>query len=180
MSPLESASDALLATRAAEGDEGAFRVLVRRHAPYLRAFATRMLSSSADADDVVQESLIVAWRSLDSLSDRSKVRSWMSSIVARKATDVLRARRPVAELDESRPAIDSSPDEAAEQSSRLRALGEVLRTLPDEQRQCWVLREISGFSYDEIADQLGISTTVVRGKLARARATVMQEMEGWR
>lgn len=180
MADLDAATDALLAERAADGDHVAFAALVRRHGPYLRAFATRLLGSAADADDVVQDALIVAWRSLESLSDPAKVRSWLSSVVSRKATDALRARRPVAELDDSRPTRDGRPEESAVATSRLEALGAVLRALPDEQRQCWVLREISGYSYEEIADETGLSVTVVRGKLARARATVMREMEDWR
>jgi RNA polymerase sigma-70 factor, ECF subfamily len=180
LADLTAATDALLARRAADGDPLAFGVLVRRHGPYLKAFATRMLGSSADADDVLQESLITAWRSLDTVEDPSRVRAWLSSVVARKATDAIRARRPSTELDDTRPVGGSGPEESAMTQSQLDALGEVLRTLPDEQRQCWILREVSGYSYEEIGEQLGLSPTVVRGKLARARATVMQGMEAWR
>jgi len=181
MAALQSASDAILAQRAADGDSAAFEVLVRRHGPYLRAFAIRLTGSAADADDVVQNALITVWNQLGTLEDPSKVRSWMASILSRKATDILRSRRPSDELDEELPDDgESAPETRALASSRMEALSAVLAALPEGQRQCWVLKEMGGYSYDEIAERLEMSTVTVRGKLARARATVVKEMEAWR
>lgn len=181
MTDLTAASDALLAERSADGDTIAFAVLVRRHGPFLRAFATRLTRSAADADDVVQEALIAGWTQLDTLADPSKVRSWLASIVSRKATDRIRSRKPVAELDEQRAElVERGPEQRAITSSQLDALGAVLDALPEGQRQCWVLKEMGGYSYEEIAEQLDTTVAVVRGRLARARATVVAEMEVWR
>lgn len=181
MAALQSASDAILAQRAADGDSAAFEVLVRRHGPYLWAFAIRLTGSSADADDVVQDALITVWNQLGTLEDPSKVRSWMASILSRKATDILRSRRPSDELDEELPDDGASaPETRALASSRMEALSTVLAALPEGQRQCWVLKEMGGYSYEEIAERLEMSTVTVRGKLARARATVVKEMEAWR
>jgi len=178
---LEAASDGLLAARSADGDSVAFGVLVRRLAPALRAYATRLTGSAADADDAVQEALISAWGALPGLEDHAKVRSWLFSIVSRKATDRIRARKPTAELDAERDEDTAEgPEEHAVSSSRLDALAAVLDALPEGQRQCWVLKEMGGFSYEEIAEQLGMSVTTVRGKLARARVSVVREMEAWR
>ena len=178
---LEAASDAVLAERSADGDPIAFAVLVRRHGPFLRAFATRLTGSAADADDAVQEALITAWGQLGTLADPSKVRGWLTTIVSRKATDRLRARKPTAELDDSRAEpLERGPENRAVTSSQLDALASVLSTLPESQRQCWILKEVAGLSYDEIAERLGVTGTVVRGKLARARATVVTAMEEWR
>ena len=181
MGALEAASDGLLAARAADGDSVAFGVLVRRLAPALRAYAARLTGSSADADDAVQEALIAAWGALPGLDDPGKVRSWLFSIVSRKATDRIRARRPTVELDAERDEDTAAgPEQRAVASSRLDALAAVLDGLPDGQRQCWVLKEMGGFSYEEIAEQLGMTVTTVRGKLARARVSVVREMEAWR
>ena len=181
MAALESAGDAILAERAAEGDATAFEVLVRRHGPFLRAFAIRLTGSPADADDVVQDSLIIVWNQLGSLQDPAKVRAWMTSIVSRKATDLIRGRRQSDELDDEHPGdSESGPDARAVASSRLDALSTVLAGLPEGQRQCWVLKEMGGYSYEEIGQQLDLSVVTVRGKLARARATVVKEMEAWR
>ncbi len=181
MTALDTASDAILAARSADGDEMAFAVLVRRHAPYLRAFAIRLTGSPADADDAVQEALIAAWDGLPALQDRSKVRAWLVSILSRKATDRIRARKPSSELDDELVAdAAAGPEEHAISASRLDALNAVLARLPEGQRQCWVLKEVGGYSYEEIAEELGLTATVVRGKLARARATVIEGLEGWR
>lgn len=181
MERLLSVEDGILAQRAADGDERAFAVLVRRHGPYLVAFATRLLGSRADADDCVQEALIVAWRRLPELSDPDRVRAWFSTIVARKATDRMRARRPAVPIEDADPvAVGPSPDEAALTTSQLDMLRKVLDELPPEQRTAWLLREVSGYSYDEIARELGISATAVRGRLSRARATVWERMQEWR
>lgn len=180
MADLAGASDSLLAERAADGDEVAFGVLVRRHGPYLRAFAIRLMGGSADADDAVQDALITAWDRLDSLAEPAKVRSWLTTIVSRKATDRLRSRRPTTELDVEAPSTAPGPEHRAEVTTQLDALDRILAALPENQRQCWLLKEVAGYSYDEIAETLGVSPAVVRGRLARARATVVTGMEVWR
>ena len=182
MIELATAPDALLARRAADGDERAFGAIVRRHAPYLRAFARRLGSLDLDVDDVVQESFIVAWRSLPSLADPERLRGWLTTIVSRKVIDRSRTRRPQVELDETTaPTVAESdgPEARAESNDRLSALAIVLRALPEEQRQVWVLKEIAGEPYEAIAAQLEIPVSTVRGRLARARATVLEKMRGW-
>lgn len=181
MDALTDVEDGILAARAADGDERAFAVLVRRHSAYLVGFATRLLGSRADADDCVQESLIVAWRQLPELRDPARVRAWMSTIIARKATDRVRTRRPVTPIEDADPiALTPSPDEAAMTSSQLDTLRAALDSLPPEQRTVWLLREVSGYGYEEIARELGISATAVRGRLSRARATIYERMQEWR
>jgi RNA polymerase sigma-70 factor (ECF subfamily) len=181
MSSLAEASDALLVGRAVDGDPQAFATLVRRHGPYLRAFAIRVTGSSADADDALQDAFISAWEQLPSLESPERVRAWLASIVSRKSTDRIRGRRPTVELDDQRERERApGPEQRAVARSRLEALDRVLDRLPESQRQCWVLKEVGDLSYEEIGDRLDLTTTAVRGKLARARATVIQEMEEWR
>jgi RNA polymerase sigma-70 factor (ECF subfamily) len=151
-SSLTDAGDGILAERAADGDARAFEVLVRRHAPYMRAFAIRLTGSRADADDA-----------------------------SRKSIDRIRARRPADDIDDHEIADRlTSPERDAETSSQMRALAGVLDALPREQREVWMLREVGGFSYEEIAERLGATPSTVRGRLSRARTTVMTSMEAWR
>lgn len=181
MRDLQAAPDALLAERAADGDSEAFAALVRRHAPFLRAFATRLTGSPADADDCVQDALIVAWQKLPELAEPAKVRGWLATIVSRKATDRLRSRKPSVQIDDLELETPTSgPEQSAEAASQLEALGRALDALTVEQRAVWVLKEVGGHSYEEIAEQLGITPTVVRGRLARARVAVLESMEEWR
>ena len=180
MISLASATDAFLASRAADGDQIAFGVLVRRHAPFLVAFATKLTGSRADADDCVQEALITAWRRLPDLSDPAKVRSWLTTIVSRKATDRLRARKISEQIDEEMVSVGDDPERSVVASSQMDALKKVLAELPEDLRVVWVLREVGGHSYDEIAAEVGEAPATVRGRLARARKLVWDRMQEWR
>jgi RNA polymerase sigma-70 factor, ECF subfamily len=181
VSALDDAADALLASRAADGDELAFAVIVRRHAPFLRAFATGLLRSTADVDDVVQESFITAWDKLPELRDPQQLRSWLTTVTARKATDRLRRRTASVPLDDvDAPGDQPGPEQTAELSSQMAALSAALADLPDDVRVTWTLREVSGASYEEIAAELDVPVSTVRGRLARARAHLLERMMEWR
>lgn len=179
---LESADDTIIAGRAADGDTAAFSVLVRRYTPMMRAYARRILSGSAEVDDVVQEAFITAWGQLPKLDDPGRVKSWLMRITSRKAIDRVRATRPQVDLEEVvLPAPElSAPARQAEARAGVAALSDALQELPAPQRECWVLREIGGYTYEEIADELGIPLSTVRGLLARARKDIIVRMEQWR
>lgn len=180
---LRSASDALLAERAGDGDVAAFEVLVRRHIPSMRAQARRLTMSASDADDAVQDALLRAWSGMSALREPAAVRGWMMRITANSALALIRRRGPgTAGEDELalRPDPKAGPESASISGSALSHLGQALSRLPEQQRQCWVLREMGGLSYEEIAKTLDISETSVRGRTTRARATLAKEMEAWR
>lgn len=179
---LHAASDELLTIRAADGDVAAFEVLVRRHLPTMRAYAWRLTSSDADADDAIQNALVLAWQRIGTVRDPAAARSWLMRVVGRCAVDLVRRRHPTDDI-EAVPEPHSSlgrPDQAAELDGALAALATALDALPVLPRLCWVMREIGGESYGEIADQLGTSTATVRGALARARRSLTDAMEEWR
>ena len=181
-SPLDAASDQTLADRAADGDLRAFEVLVRRYGALMRVYATRVLGSNDETDDVVQESFITAWQQLRTLEDGSAVKSWLMRIVSRKSIDRLRARRSHINIDDTdAPAPEShAPHVLAEVESQTEALSRVLAALPEDQRRCWTLRELAENSYGDIAAELDLPLSTVRGLLARARKTLLREMEEWR
>lgn len=182
LSALEQADDRIVAGRAMDGDVQAFAVLVRRYTPMMRAYTQRMLNASSDVDDIVQEAFITAWQRFSELDDPSKIKSWLMRIVSRKAVDRIRALRPLLDIDDVDRAapLNATPAQIAEARAGVAALGAALRELPDAQRECWVLREMGGYSYDEIAEELGISTPTARGLLARARKYMIVRMEEWR
>ena len=179
---LEHADDRIVAGRAMDGDVEAFAVLVRRYTPMMRAYTQRMLNASADVDDIVQESFVTAWQRFGELEDPAKVKSWLMRIVSRKAVDRIRAIRPAVDIDSiDRPApLHTSPSAVVEVRAGVAALGAALRELPDAQRETWILREIGGYSYDEISEELGIPVSTARGLLARARKQMIVRMEEWR
>ncbi|WP_025156939.1 RNA polymerase sigma factor [Leifsonia aquatica] len=175
-------SDEILAGRAADGDTAAFAVIVRRHAPLMRAYAARMLGSTYESDDVVQETFVTAWKRLGELNEGAAVKSWLMRILSPRCIDRIRARHEyddVTEVDAAAPA-DQSPDHLAEVRTASEALGRALDELPPLQRRCWVLREAGQYSYEEIAQELDIPISTIRGQLASGRRRLLEAMEGWR
>ncbi|WP_055612915.1 RNA polymerase sigma factor [Streptomyces phaeochromogenes] len=176
--------DALLAVRAAEGDEDAFAVLVQRHAAALIRLATSLLGTGAEAEDAVQDAFLSAWRRLPEFQGRSSFGTWMYRIVTNRCLSVLRARKPVAPLEAAGdvPAAEhaTSPARITEGRDAVRELREALDLLSAEQRACWVLRELDGRSYEFVADAVGISQEAVRARVFRARRRLTQALGAWR
>ena len=103
-------------------------------------------------------------------------------IASHKSIDRIRARRQNSNLDDvGVPASeDHSPTQIREARSCNEALSRVLSALPEDQRRCWELREFGDYRYSEIAEELDLPLSTVRGLLARARKTLIREMEAWR
>ncbi|MBT2544849.1 RNA polymerase sigma factor [Streptomyces sp. ISL-44] len=176
--------DALLVVRAAEGDDSAFEVLVRRHSDAMLRLAARLLGNGVEAEDAVQESFVSAWRRLPQFRGEAAFGSWMYRIVTNRCLHILRSRhsdRPLDSVPEpSAPDHQFSPPRTAEAADSVRALAAALERLTPEQRACWVLRELHGMAYEEIATAVGIAETAVRGRIFRARRSLTEAMEPWR
>jgi len=176
------ADDRTLVGRAADGDLRAYAVLIARYQPMMTAYARKLLGRTDEVDDAVQESLIAAWTRLADLEDPTMVRGWLMRIVSNKSIDRIRRRHDHDDLDHhpQRTVSGPGPETQAIARSRETALAQVLSALPPQQRQCWTLKEIGDYSYQQIATELGLPLSTVRGLLSRARRTVTQEMEQWR
>ncbi|MFF4426821.1 RNA polymerase sigma factor [Streptomyces sp. NPDC001549] len=180
---LSDLDDSVLAVRACEDDDDAFAILVRRHSSHLLALAQHLLGNRADAEDAVQEAFLSAWRQLPEFRHGASFGTWMYRIVTNRCLNVLRRPRAVPLDTVAEPtAADSgsSPPRVAETDAATAALVEALVELRPELRACWVLRELHGLHYDEIAHVLGASEQTVRGRLSRARRALMEAMRPWR
>lgn len=175
-------ADRILVERAVDNDSAAFTELIRRHSSLMRAYVYRIVGSMSDTDDVVQEAFVIAWRQLPTLRDATAVKAWLMRIAGREALAFVGRRPADAELDErlGKAATQGQPEQTAIRNAQLAALSNALDKLKEDQRRCWLLREIAECSYAEIADQMEISESTVRGLLSRARASIAIEMEGWR
>lgn len=182
---VHAADDAMLATRAALGDRDAFALIFRRHAPGMFRYALRMLDGDdAAAEDAVQEAWAQAWVHLPQFRFESSLHTWLFRITASQVLGARRRRRPVP-VDDHLLHAAVGPDRHGPathlQHAQLReALDLALGELPWRQRASWLLREIEGLSYEEIAKILQTSPTVVRGQLHRARRTLAVRMSQWR
>lgn len=173
--------DTTLVVRAREGDVAAFAQLAERHQAALYRVALRLLGNPADAEDALQDALLDAWRRLDRFRGDSAFSTWAYRIVTNRCLDLLRARRATVGLDAvEEPAAPSTTEHTAEVDAELAAVGAALRTLPDDLRACFVLRELEGLGYTEIAQITGASETAVRGRIHRARTTLAGVLRAWR
>ncbi|WP_079125399.1 RNA polymerase sigma factor [Streptomyces lushanensis] len=174
----------LLAARAAEGDDDAFAVLVHRHSAPLLALAHHLLGNPSDAEEAVQDAFISAWRRLPEFRGDAAFRTWMYRIVTNRCLNVLRGQAPTVSLtavpEPTARDAGGEPARAAESAAATAALAQALHDLRPGQRVCWILRELHGLSYEEVAQVLGESEQTVRGRLFRARRTLTREMSSWR
>ena len=176
--------DDYLVRRAQAGYLDAFEELVLRHRARAYRVALRLLGQPADAEDVAQDSLVQAWHALPGFRAEASFASWLYRIVINRSRDCARRARPlpvdVSGPDPS-PAAGLAPDAAqlVETAERDAALRAAVAALPFELRAPLVLREFERCSYAEIGEVLGLSGPTVRGRLARARAELLEQMRGW-
>jgi len=177
-------SDAALVRAARLGDHDAFALIVSEHGPAMHRFAARTLGNAFDAQEAVQEAFASAWRDLRLFRGDSSLRTWLFTLVSRKAADLRRRRRPIPVDDEMllrwAASESSGPYEHVAAAALVTALEEALTELPVRQRAAWVLREVEQMSYEEIATVLGVTVGSVRGHLHRSRNALQERMSPWR
>jgi RNA polymerase sigma-70 factor, ECF subfamily len=172
--------DRVLVEAAQAGDLDAFEALVRRHQAAVYRVALRMLGSSADADDVTQDTFLRAWRALSRYRGDSALTTWLYRIVTRRCLDVIGHRRPTVAIEDDHRDERGDPVAAVEQRERLRAVARQIQALPADQRAALVLREFEGLSYEEVAGVLETTVPAIKGRIHRARLTVLKETAAWR
>lgn len=189
-----SKEDLLLLRRAAAGDGQAFSDLVDRHAKNMYRTAFMLLGSHADAEDVVQETWTGVYKALRRFEGRSTVRTWLTRILTTQVALWRRKRRsginrvgdarlgvlslddhPTAEAD----ALPRDERSASRQSDWQADLAQALDQLSLDHREVIVLREVEGFSYDEIADALKVPRGTVESRLHRARGELRKHLKAY-
>jgi len=179
----ETAPDAALLVAVANGDAGAARVLINRLAPRLLSHASRVLSDRAEAEDVVQETLVRLWKiAPDWRQGEAKVSTWCFRVLVNLCTDKLRARKPIIDIDAiAEPAADlQTVVEQMTDVARREALDTALSALPDRQRQAVVLRHIEERSNPEIAEIMDIGVEAVESLVARGKRALGAALRGKR
>jgi RNA polymerase sigma-70 factor (ECF subfamily) len=161
--------DLQLIREARKGSREAFTLLVRNYKDFVYRTAYGIVQNHMDAEDIVQESFVKAFRSFRQLKDDFAFPSWISTITTRISFDFLKKRKSNIVPYESEAYSIQAKDTGTEQTALRLSITQALSRLSDEHRTIIVLREVQGFDYQEIADILGIPIGTVRSRLHAAR-----------
>lgn len=175
--------DAWLVGRALGGDLEAYEALVRRHRDRIFRIALRVLGDRSDAEDVAQEVVLQLWTGPAAFSGTAAFTTWLYRVVVNRCLDLRRRRGsppgPVPGPDEPGHPVEPAVDRRVADRLRLVAATRAVSALPDEQRVVFVLHQLEGLSYREVAAVLHISEASVRGRLARARISLTRALREW-
>jgi RNA polymerase sigma-70 factor (ECF subfamily) len=186
--------------RARAGDDEAFRRLTEPYRRELLVHCYRLLGSLTDAEDLLQETMLAAWRGLAGYQQRASMRTWLYRIATNQCLNAMRAANRRIPTEPSPPFVppeptrrseitwlqpypdsllEGLPDQAPGPEARYQATEAVelafvagLQRMPPRQAAALVLGDVLGFGLDEIAGMLGTSATAVKGTLQRARAAL--------
>ncbi|HTQ53430.1 MAG TPA: sigma-70 family RNA polymerase sigma factor [Bryobacteraceae bacterium] len=182
-------TDSVAVAQARAGDAGAFRVLVERHSRNLFRLAFRMTRHEQDAEDVVQETFLRAYRQLSKFDERSSFGTWLYRIAANYSLDLIRARKRRGEQTEPAaeegtpdpmqvlPDESPTPDRLALSAEVERKVAGVLDELSQMERTAFVLRHYEGMCIDDISRTLGVQPNAAKHSIFRAVQKLRRALE---
>ena len=173
-----SRGDDELLARIAAGSQAALSELMARHGRGLRTFATRYLGHAADAEDVVQEVFVTAWKQAARFDPgRGRASTWLYRITANRCIDQRRRRAlrnffGLDDIGEEPAAPEANAETATAARQELAIVSDGLSRLPERQRMALLLRAVAELDIGGIADVMGTSTGSVEQLLVRGRRTL--------
>jgi RNA polymerase sigma-70 factor (ECF subfamily) len=178
-------TDEQLVRKAQQDDENAFGELVHRYESKVYSLALKMLRNPEDAEDVLQDTFLRAYRGIKSFQGNSTFSTWIYRITANSALMRLRRKHlptvSIEDADERESPINIAdwapgPVEQLLSQETQRAMSEAVESLPPEFRQVFVLRDIEELSNSEVAEILDLSVAAVKSRLHRARLKVRDRL----
>lgn len=172
-------SDALAIARAKAGDSNGFQSLVERHSRSVFRLAYRMTGNESDAEDIVQETFMRAYKQLNRYESRSSFATWLYRIAANCSVDLIRARkvRQPVEVPETLQAKGPEPDRAMYSTQVQQKVSEAMDQLSGQERTAFVLRHYEGLSIDEISKALGVGDNAAKHAIFRAVQKLRRALE---
>lgn len=186
------AEETILVQALKAGDEAAYRTMIERYSPTIYNLALRMMGNREEAEEVLQETFLSAFRAVNRFEGRSQLGTWLYRIAYNAAMMRLRRRQvPVTSIDASREGEEGEimprqlvdwnalPDEILLSGELRRMLDAAIATLPEGLRSVFVLRDIEGLSTAETAQVLGLTETNVKVRLHRARLALRERLSSY-
>ena len=181
-------TDAVFVSKARSGDPEAYRVLVDRHSRPLFRLAFRMTGNEQDAEDVVQESFLRAYRQLSKFDERASFGTWLYRIASNCSLDLVRSRKrrseqmvtPDSEQDDPVavvPAVDPTPERAAFSGEVRERVAAAMEELSATERTAFVLRHFEGMCIEEVSRVLECQPGAAKHSVFRAVQKLRRALE---
>ena len=164
------ATDPLTIRRAINGDESALRALWVAHAPRIDAVVRRLVGDPDQAADIAQEVWIQIFRALPTWRGDSQFSTWAHRIAVNRTLNALRSVRRIAKLEVDMEDDTVAVDEDMDRSFLAQSIDEAVQKLSPGARAVFVLHDIEGYTHEEIAQELGITSGGSKSQLFKARA----------
>lgn len=180
-----------LLSRIRRGDRLAFAEAIRAHERRLYNIGFAMTRNPEDARDILQDTLLSAWRAVASLQDDTRLEAWLCRIATNCARMLLRSRRrkPVVSVEDVEGGFDATghrlertlpwnvhPEDQIDRTRLTTRLAELSLELPDEYREVWVLADVEQMSMQEVAEVLELTVPNVKSRLHRARLALRKRL----
>jgi len=171
-------SDLLLA-KAKKGNKEAFGQLIYPYERLIYNISYKYMGNAEDAKDTAQESLLKIYLNIKTCRSADTFKAWAAKITVNTALDALRKRGgKSAEVLEEYPAPEADrPEHTAIRNEEIKLVKEAINLLGDEHRMMIILRDLEGFSYNELAQAAGISLGTVKSRLSRARFALREQID---
>jgi RNA polymerase sigma-70 factor (ECF subfamily) len=175
--------DITLIDQVRSGDDDAFRLLVERHSRAIYRSAYRITGNAADADDVVQETFLRAYRALGNFDSRATFTTWLHRIAINCSLDLIDSRkRREGRIDHGEDlgmvaSHDASPDRIVLGSEMQKAIAKAMAELTGNERTAFVLRHFEGMPLEEIGQILGTRLNATKNTVFRAVKKLRQQLQ---
>ena len=175
------ANDNELISRAQAGDEQAFAKLIREYYPFVYAIVIGIVNNPHDAEEVVQDTFVNAYRGLAQYQEREKFKSWLAKIARNCARNRLRKQQidtvPIDEVNEQISGTEDLPDEQLIRSEQRELIRRAMETLSPKDREIAHAYYLDGASYDELIQTHGLSYKAISFRLSRAKRRLAKRLE---
>ena len=172
---VDTLPDAQLVALGCAGEGRALEVLYRRHAAFAIHLATRIEGSSRDVEDIAHDAFLRAFERLGDLTDRAAFKSWLGAIVVHAVRSRMRRGRLLSLLGMGKASepVDldaiASPDASPHVRAQIAQIYALLRTLPDDERIAWILRQVEGHDLETVARMTRCSLATVKRRISRTQ-----------
>lgn len=170
ISPGQEPSDAVLVRRVLDGDADAYAGLVARYRDRSARYATRLLGSVEDAEEVVQDTFVRAYRALGRCEDPEKFGSWLFSILINRCRTAggRSTRRARTVTNDETLVLAASVEPMVDRSAWREEIDRALARLDEEQREAFLLKHVEELSYEEMAEITGVGISALKMRVKRA------------